>query len=52
MPKTKNAIQVKYDDFKAILEICGSDFLIRHFCPVKNFDCLVATQGLYVPPQT
>ena len=36
MSKTKNAIQVKCDDFRAILKICGSDFLIGCYCSIKN----------------
>ena len=36
MPKAKNAIQVKCDDFRAILKICGSNFLIGCYCSIKN----------------
>lgn len=36
MPKAKNAIQVKCDDFRAILEICGNNFLIGCCCSIKN----------------
>ena len=36
MSKTKNAIQVKCDDFRAMLEICENNFLIGCYCSIKN----------------